>query len=338
MLDSDLIQNHKNLLRKSYSQAYISDNTISSVKNFLKQEDAVLIAHYYTDPEIQMLADLTGGFVGDSLEMARWGSKQKNQKLVIGGVKFMGETAKILSPNKQIFMINLHATCSLDLSCPTDSFKNFVDSNKDHTVVVYANTSAEIKALADWVVTSSIAVDVIEHLNDNEAKIIWAPDKYLGNYLKTKTNAEMLIWNGSCVVHEEFKFKGIENIKNIYPNAKVLVHPESPSQVIEIADFVGSTSQIIKAVDLFHSEEFIIATDKGIFYKLSEQYPNKKFIEAPTSGNSATCKSCAHCPWMAMNNINSFIPENILKNEVTLANEVIDKASKSIERMVNFQK
>jgi quinolinate synthase len=208
----------------------------------LKKRDAVLVAHYYCDPEVQELAELSGGCVSDSLEMARFGRDHPASTLVVAGVKFMGETSKILSPNKTILMPTLEATCSLDLGCPVEEFSQFCDAHPDHTVVVYANTSAAVKARADWVVTSSCAVEIIEHLDSLGEKIIWAPDQHLGRYIQKKTGADMLLWDGACIVHEEFRARGIAQMKALYPDAAVLVHPESPESVVDVADAVGSTS------------------------------------------------------------------------------------------------
>ncbi|GAA4095978.1 quinolinate synthase NadA [Zhongshania borealis] len=271
------------------------------IKRLLKERNAVLVAHYYTDPEIQALAEETGGCVSDSLEMARFGRDHPASTLVVAGVKFMGETAKILSPEKQVFMPTLEATCSLDIGCPIEEFSAFCDQHPDRTVVVYANTSAAVKARADWVVTSSIALDVVDHLDSEGQKILWAPDKHLGDYVRRETGADVLLWDGACIVHEEFKAQGILDLKKVYPDAAVLVHPESPESVVAIADMVGSTTQIINAARDLPNKQMIIATDQGIFYKLQQLVPDKEFIIAPTAGSGATCRSCANCPWMAMN-------------------------------------
>lgn len=307
------------------------------IKRLLKQEDAVLVAHYYTDPVLQELAEETGGCVSDSLEMARFGNQHPATTLVVAGVKFMGETAKILTPEKRVLMPTLEATCSLDLGCSIEEFAPYCDQHPDHTVVVYANTSAAVKARADWVVTSSIALDVVDHLQAEGKKILWAPDKHLGNYIQQQTGADMLMWDGACIVHEEFKAKAIHDLKSIYPEAGVLVHPESPTAVIAEADAVGSTSQLIQAAKDLPHKMFIVATDDGIFYKMRQAAPNKTFIAAPTAGKSATCVSCAHCPWMAMNGL-----ENLAEcleqgsNEVFVDAELGRKAMIPLQRMLNF--
>ncbi|MBU2071710.1 MAG: quinolinate synthase NadA [Gammaproteobacteria bacterium] len=273
------------------------------IKALLQQKDAVLVAHYYTDPEIQALAEETGGCVSDSLEMARFGNEHPAKTLIVAGVKFMGETAKILTPNKTVLMPTLDATCSLDLGCPAEPFSAFCDAHPDRVVVVYANTSAAVKARADWVVTSSIALDVVDYLDSQGKKILWGPDKHLGAWVQKQTGADMLLWNAACIVHDEFKANALIELKKQYPDAAVLVHPESPDSVVQLADAVGSTSQLIKASQTLSNDTFIVATDKGIFYKMQQQMPDKTFIEAPTGGNGATCRSCAHCPWMAMNGL-----------------------------------
>lgn len=307
------------------------------IKALLIREDAVLVAHYYTDPELQSLAEETGGCVSDSLEMARFGNAHPARTLVVAGVKFMGETAKILNPEKRVLMPTLEATCSLDLGCPADTFTAFCDAHPDHTVVVYANTSAAVKARADWVVTSSIAVDVVDHLAGLGEKIIWAPDKYLGAYVQKVTGADMILWDGSCIVHEEFKAKGILDLKQQFPGAAVLVHPESPASVVDVADAVGSTSQLIAAAKNLPNQQFIVATDRGIFYKMQQAAPGKTFMEAPTAGNGATCRSCAHCPWMAMNALDNLA--HVLEHggqEVFIDESLRVKAMQPLQRMLDF--
>jgi quinolinate synthase len=275
----------------------------AKIRRLLKERNAVMVSHYYVHPDLQDLAEETGGLVSDSLEMARFGRDHAAQTLLVSGVRFMGETAKILSPEKRVLMPDLDATCSLDLGCPAGAFSAFCDAHPDRTVVVYANTSAAVKARADWLVTSSCAVDIVRALKDKGHKILWAPDKHLGNYIQRQTGADMVLWNGACIVHDEFKAFELEVLKKEHPLAKVLVHPESPADVIALADSVGSTSAILRAAREMDASEFIVATDNGMMHKLRTLNPGKVFIEAPTAGNSATCKSCAHCPWMAMNGL-----------------------------------
>ena len=303
----------------------------------LKKQNAVLVAHYYCDPVIQALAEETGGCVSDSLEMARFGSQSSAQTVLVAGVKFMGETAKILNPEKRILMPTFEATCSLDLGCPVDEFAAFCDQHPERTVVVYANTSAAVKARADWVVTSSCALEIVESLMDNGEKIIWAPDKHLGRYIQKQTGADMLLWDGACIVHEEFKAKQLHDKQALYPEAAILVHPESPEAVIDLADAVGSTSQLIKAAQTLPNSTFIVATDRGIFYKMQQLCPDKTFIEAPTAGNGAACRSCAHCPWMAMNTLERTL--QCLRegsNEIFVDAALVPRAVKPLKRMLDF--
>lgn len=308
------------------------------IKAQLRAKDAVLIAHYYTDPMIQELAEETGGIVSDSLEMARFGNNHNAETLIVAGVKFMGETAKILTPHKRVLMPTLEATCSLDIGCPADQFSAFCDQHPDRTVVVYANTSAAVKARADWVVTSSIALEVVDYLDSQGEKILWAPDKYLGNYVQKETGADMLLWDGSCIVHEEFKAKGIVDLKNIYPEAAVLVHPESPDSVVRLADVVGSTSQLIDAAMKLPNQKMIVATDQGIFYKMQQAVPDKELLVAPTGGSGATCRSCASCPWMGMNGLDNLLSciENGT-NEIFVDSKIAQQAILSLDRMMNFK-
>ena len=308
----------------------------------LEKINATLIAHYYVDGHIQDLAEETGGFVSDSLEMARFGSRSEADVLIIAGVRFMGETAKILSPEKRIVMPKLEAECSLDLGCPPQDFKEFIAQHPDRTVVVYANTSAEVKAMSDWVVTSSCALPIVSELKARGERILWAPDKHLGGYIQNQTEADMLMWSGACVVHEEFKSKALLDLRKVYPNAAILAHPESPASVVEVADVVGSTSAIIRGAEELDNEEFIVATDRGIFHKLRQLNPNKRFIEAPTAGNGATCRSCAHCPWMAMNDLfglDELLSDGALmqRNEIFVDSAISARASLALQRMVDFQ-
>ena len=312
-------------------------SVILRIKQLLKQEDAVLVAHYYVASELQDLAEETGGYVGDSLEMARFGYEHPAGTVVVAGVRFMGETAKILSPSKRVLVVEKEAECSLDIACPADEFNAFCDQHPARKIVVYANTSAAVKARADWVVTSSIAKKLIQHLHDQGEKLIWAPDKYLGEYVQRQTGADMLLWQGSCMVHEEFKASELENLREQYPEAPVLAHPESPPAVIAQADVVGSTTHIIKAAQRMPNQTFIIATEKGIFHKMKQAAPGKTFISAPTAGAGATCKSCAHCPWMKMNDLQRLA--DVLEsgaNEVLIDEQIRVRAEVSLKRMVNF--
>jgi quinolinate synthase len=318
---------------------------IERIKRLLKELDAVLVAHYYVHPDLQDLAEATGGIVSDSLDMANFGHQHPAKTIVVSGVRFMGETAKILNPEKRVLMPDLEANCSLDLGCPADEFSAFCDEHPDHTVVVYANTSAKVKARSDWMVTSSIALPVVRHLAAQGKKILWAPDRHLGNYVQRETGADMLIWQGSCLVHDEFKAAELLLLKEQHPNAQVLVHPESPAGVIALADVVGSTSQLIKATQHPEVHEFIVATDNGILHKMRTLSPDKQFIEAPTAGNGANCRSCAHCPWMAMNGLQNLadvleraaIPGSDMRaNEILVDPAIVGRAAIPIQRMLEF--
>jgi quinolinate synthetase complex, A subunit len=307
------------------------------IKQLMRERDAVLVAHYYVDGELQALAEETGGCVADSLEMARFGARSDARTLVVCGVRFMGETAKILNPEKTVLMPELGATCSLDEGCPAEAFSAFCDQHPERTVVVYANTSAEVKARADWTVTSGIALDIVRHLHERGEKILWAPDKHLGRYVQHQTGADILLWDGSCVVHEEFKGFALERLRRLHPQAAVLVHPESPDEVVDQADVVGSTTALIKAVKELPNEEFIVATDDGIFWKMQQAAPGKKLISAPTAGEGATCESCAHCPWMAMNalqNLETALREG--RGEIHIDEAIRQRAVVSIQRMLDF--
>ena len=310
---------------------------MNRIKELLVQRNAVMVSHYYVHPDLQDLAESTGGIVSDSLEMARFGRDHSAQTLVVSGVRFMGETAKILSPEKTVLVPDLDANCSLDLGCPVDDFAAFCDAHPDRTVVVYANTSAAVKARADWLVTSSCALDIVRELHAKGHKLVWGPDKHLGGYIQRETGADMVMWQGSCIVHDEFKAVELEALKLQHPHAKVLVHPESPAAVVALADAVGSTSGILNAARTLDADTFIVATDNGMMHKLRTLNPGKTFIEAPTAGNSATCKSCAHCPWMAMNSLAgvAHVLETGL-NEVHVDPALIPRARMPIDRMLAF--
>mgnify|MGYP006164328495 FL=1 len=309
----------------------------AKIKRLMQQKNARLVAHYYADGVLQDLAEESGGFVGDSLEMARFGRDCDAEMLIVAGVKFMGETAKILSPEKTVLMPTLEATCSLDIACPSDKFSAFCDQHPERAVVVYANTSAAVKARADWVVTSSIALDVVEHLMEQGKKVLWAPDKHLGSYIQKTTGADMLLWDAACIVHEEFKARGLVAMRKLYPDAEILAHPESPREVLEMADVVGSTTQIINAAKQSNKSEIIVATDQGIFHRLQQVAPEKTFIIAPTAGVDASCRSCAQCPWMGMNSLESMYSSlQETSNEIHVDTDLAAQAMVPLQRMLDF--
>ncbi|MDO9010570.1 MAG: quinolinate synthase NadA [Gallionella sp.] len=310
---------------------------IARIKRLLREQDAVLVAHYYVHPDLQDLAEQTGGIVSDSLDMANFGHRHPAKTIVVAGVRFMGETAKILNPEKRVLMPDLEAECSLDLGCPADEFSAFCDAHPERSVVVYANTSAAVKARADWMVTSSIALPVVKHLMEQGKKILWAPDRHLGAYVQEQTGADMLLWQGACVVHDEYKAQELIALKAQYPGCIVLVHPESPRAVIQLADVVGSTTQLINAARNTDAKVFIVATDNGILHKMRTLCPDKLFLEAPTAGAGANCTSCSHCPWMAMNGLINLA--QVLEtgtNEIVVDPAIIPRAVLPIQRMLDF--
>ena len=339
IIPNHLLEKHQaKLLKRKVYDADDLKLLKKSIKSLLDDKNGILISHYYVDKEIQELTEDLGGCVSDSLQMAKFGQNSEADLLVVSGVKFMGETSKILSPEKTILMPTLEATCSLDLGCPEEDFQKFCEEHPDREIVVYANTSAEVKALADWVVTSSIALEVVEHLHSQGKKIIWAPDKHLGKYIEDSTGADMILWDASCIVHDEFKYQGLLDMKKLHPDAGVLVHPESPMEVIKLADAVGSTSQILQAAKNLDFKKFIVATDKGIFYQLEKNNPKKVFFEAPTAGNGAQCKSCSQCPWMGLNSLENLEKTLLdMKNTINVSEETIQKAQISLNRMTSFK-
>lgn len=309
------------------------------IKQLLKEKNAQLVAHYYVDEELQSLAEETGGKVADSLEMANFGAQSTADVLVVCGVKFMGETAKMLSPEKTVLMPDLGATCSLDEGCPPKEFAEFCAQYPDRTVVVYANTSAEVKAIADWVVTSGNALEIVTHLKEQGEKIIWGPDRHLGHWIQQETGADMILWQGQCIVHNEFQVFELQDLKAKHPDAKVLVHPESPAEVVALADVVGSTRKMIDAVQNLPDLQFIVATDYGIFYKMQQLAPEKELIVAPTGGKDGHCVSCAHCPWMAMNGLQNLYDCLATNSGEILIDEAIRvRALQSVERMLEFSR
>ena len=305
---------------------------VDEIKQLLDDTRAAITAHYYVGSQIQDLAESTGGYVGDSLGMAQFGHCSTAMTLIVAGVRFMGESAKILTPEKKVLMPTLAADCSLDICCPAEKFSQFCQAHPSRTVVVYANTSAQIKALADWVVTSSNAVAIISHLQAKGEKIIWASDSNLGGYIQKQTGADMLLWAGSCIVHDKFEAAGIIQLKTIHPEAAVLVHPESHASVVELADVTGSTTRLIEASATLPNPTFIVATEPGVLHRMQRLSPHKRFIVAPTQGNRNV-----RCPWMAMNTLES-IKKSLLENreEVILSDQLLKDAYPPIRRMLDF--
>ncbi len=309
------------------------------IEHLLREKDAVIVAHYYVAAEIQSLAEETGGHVADSLDMAYFGNEHTAQKLVVSGVRFMGETAKILTPDKTVLMPTLEATCSLDIGCPVEAFKEFKAQYPDRISVVYANTSAAVKAEADWVVTSGNALQIVQHLKEQGEKILWAPDRHLGNWIQAQTGADMINWRGHCVVHDEFKSDALLTMMKDNPDAVVIAHPESPAAVLEHAEIVGSTKVLINAVNKHPATRFIVATDEGIFHKMKQIQSKKSFIVAPSGGKGATCESCGKCPWMAINRLQNI--RDCLKNntpEIEIEESIRKRALVPIQRMLDFSR
>ena len=298
--------------------------------NILKQEkNAIVLAHFYQDDEIQDVAD----FVGDSLALAQWAAKTNCEIIVLCGVHFMGETAKILSPDKKVLIPDLEAGCSLADSCPADKFKAFIKSNPNHKVISYVNTTVAVKALTDIVVTSTNAKEIVDSLSRNE-KIIFGPDKNLGDYINKVTGRNMLLWNGACHVHEQFSLEKILELKSKHPEALLLAHPECRKYILEIADHVGSTSSILKYATQSDNKEFIVATEAGILHEMKKQNPDKIFIPAPPE--DADC-ACNECSFMKMNTLEKLYL--CLRNEepeITIDEKLRIKAVKPIDRMLKI--
>ena len=302
---------------------------IKQIDILRKEKDALILAHFYQDGLIQDIAD----YVGDSLALAQWASKAENEVLVICGVHFMGETAKILSPAKKVLIPDKNAGCSLADSCPADKFEGFIAKHPKHTVISYVNTSAAVKALTDIVVTSSNAKEIVNSLPENE-KIIFGPDKNLGDYINSVTGRDMILWDGACHVHEEFSLEKIVALKNEHPDALLLAHPECEKDVLDIANYIGSTSSILNYATSSKNNKFIIATETGIMHELEKQNTNKIFIPAPPKTSEINCNEC---DYMKMNTLEKLYL--CLKNEepeITVDEDIRVKAVKSIERMLEI--
>ena len=301
----------------------------TEIKRLKKKKNAVLLAHYYQDGVIQELAD----YLGDSLYLAQVAEKVSNETIIFAGVHFMAETAKIINPNKKVLLPDLKAGCSLADSCPPIDFRKFIDQYPGAHIVTYINCSAEIKALSTIVCTSSNAKRVIESIPEEET-IIFAPDKNLGNYLIKETGRDMILWDGSCIVHEAFSFERIVTLSKSYPNAKFIAHPESESQVLEIADYIGSTSGLLNYVQENSATEFIVATEAGILYEMEKRCPKKIFIPAPIQDETCACSECA---FMKLNTLEKlYLCLEHEKPEIKLSNKLIEKARLPIIKMLEL--
>lgn len=302
----------------------------SEIEKLKKEKNAIILAHYYQEPDIQDVAD----FIGDSLGLAQQAEKTKADIIVFAGVHFMAETAKILNPAKKVLLPDLKAGCSLSDSAPPELFKLFKDKHPDHLVITYINCSAGMKALSDIICTSSNAEKIIESL-PREQKIIFAPDKNLGAYLNKKTGRNMVLWNGACMVHEIFSFEKISKLKIRHPKAKVIAHPECEDVVLRIADYVGSTTGLLKYSIENEADEFIVVTETGILHQMQKSSPGKTFIPAPPN-NSCACNDCPH---MKLNTLEKlYLCMEYEMPEITMNESLIIAAKKPIERMLAISK
>ncbi|MBL6621405.1 MAG: quinolinate synthase NadA [Rickettsiales bacterium] len=307
------------------------ETLIPKIKNLLKTKNAILLAHYYQNDDIQDIAD----FVGDSLDLSKKAATTDADIILFSGVKFMADVAKILNPNKKVLVPDLNAGCSLEESCPPDKFKEFCQLHSDHLVISYINCSAEVKALSDIIVTSSNAEAIINSLDKNE-KIIFAPDKNLGNYLNKKTGRNMKLWQGSCIVHEQFSLKKLIQLKERFPDANVIAHPECPEYLLDESDFIGSTSKLLNYVKESSNNNIIVLTESGIIHQMNKINPKINYHIVPAI-NDTTCTNCSNCPFMKMNDIekiyNTILNEN---NEIILPSELRDKAQKPLQKMLKI--
>lgn len=318
---------------KGYVDAAI-DPTLDlkkEIERLKREKGAVVMAHYYQRPEIQDIAD----YVGDSLALAQKAAETDARIIVMCGVHFMGETAKILCRDKKVIVPDMNAGCSLADSCPADEFAKFIEEHPGHTVISYVNTSAAVKALTDIVVTSGNALKIVESLPKDE-KIIFGPDRNLGTYINNKTGREMVLWDGACHVHERFSLKKIMELKREHPEAKVLVHPECPRPLRMIADYVGSTAVLLKAVTESDSKEFIVATESGILHKMRKAAPEKTLIAAPGDDTTCSCNECGHMKLITLEKL--YLSLKYEAPEVEVADEIADKAVRPIEAMLRLSK
>lgn len=304
-------------------------NLVDKINELRKIKNAVILAHYYVRPEIQDIAD----FTGDSLALSQEAAKTKADIIVFAGVNFMAETAKILSPDKKVLLPDLEAGCSLAESAPAKEFNEFVDSHPEHMVITYVNTTADIKALSDITCTSSNAKQIVESLPEDQ-KIIFAPDKNLGNYINSVTGRQMLLWDGECHVHDQFSLEGILELKKEHPNAKVIAHPECPKPILLVADHIGSTAELLKYSQKNDNKEYIVVTEPGILHEMQQKSPGKSFYPAPSDNPECMCGDCS---FMKLNNLEKIY--NCLKdetNEIFLDKSISEKAHKPIHRMLEI--
>lgn len=305
-------------------------SVVAEIDRLRKEKNAIILAHYYQVPEIQEIAD----FVGDSLFLARKAASTQASVIVLAGVHFMAETAKIINPKKTVLLPDLKAGCSLADSCQPGDFEAFVNKHSDHTVVTYVNCSAEVKALSDVVCTSSNAVEIIESI-PKDKPILFAPDENLGRYLTKVTGRKMLLWEGSCLVHEDFSLEKLLRLHRQHPDAKIIAHPESEWHLLKLASFIGSTKKLLDFVQTDSANKFIVATEAGILHKMKQAVPDKVLLPAP-SYEENTC-ACSECPHMKMNSLEKLY--QCLLNEsprIELSDSLIQRANRPIKRMLEL--
>lgn len=306
----------------------------SEIERMRKEKNAIILAHYYTEPEVQDIAD----FVGDSLALAQQAAKTDADIIIMCGVHFMGETCKILCPKKKVIVPDMEAGCSLADSCKAEDLKAFIDEHPGYKVVSYVNTTAEVKALSDVVVTSSNAQKVVDSYAKDE-KLIFGPDHNLGEYINSTTGRQMLLWNGGCHVHGRFSLEGILQLKKVHPKAKVLVHPECPAAIQAVADKIGSTAGLLNFSKQDDASEYIVATESGILHKMTEACPDKIFIPAPPETTEGIGCSCNECSFMRLNTLEKL--HHALKTEqpeILVSDELIEAAVKPIKKMLELSK
>jgi quinolinate synthase len=320
----------ENILEKGFLDLPVNPSLdlFDEIAKLKKEKNAILLAHYYQDSDIQDIAD----FIGDSLQLSQQAAKTNADIIVFAGVHFMAETAKILSPKKKVILPDLKAGCSLADSCPPDLFSEFKKKHPEHVVISYINCTAEIKALSDIICTSSNAAYVVESVPE-KTPIIFAPDKNLGKYIAKKTGRDMVLWDGACMVHEIFSLQKITQLKELHPNAKLIAHPECETPILEIADFIGSTTGLLKYTQSDSATEFIVATETGILHQMQKASPQKTFIPAPPNNNCA----CNDCPHMKLNTLEKvYLCMKYEQPEILLSDELIEKARKPIDRMMEI--
>jgi quinolinate synthase len=328
-----MIVNEEEILKTGFVNAEIDPgiDVKKEIDRMRKEKNAVILAHYYQEAEIQDIAD----FVGDSLALSQEAENTGADTILFAGVHFMAETAKIISPDKKVLIPDLNAGCSLAESCTEPDFREFIKNYPDHTVVSYVNTTAEIKALTDIVCTSSNAVKIIESLPEDE-KIIFAPDKNLGNYIKSVTGRDMVIWQGACHVHEEFSLERILDIKKQEPDAKIIAHPECEKPILMVADFIGSTNHMLAFTKRDDSEKYIVATESGIIHQMKKLSPEKLFIPAPPKDSTCACSDCSFMKLITIKKLYNCLKYE--KPEVNVNEEIRKKAVRSIKRMLEISK